>query len=164
MVQELRRATVVAQGLPRKSHAQGAALGMQWLPPMVRPHSTLTDTRDPETYEIIGAAMAVHNELGCGFLEKVYAAALPIEFARRNIPFSTNVLLSINYQGTRLPVDYYVDFLCHQTIIVEIKALDAVGDLEVAQVINYLKAARIRRGLLINFGAPSLQCRRLVYG
>lgn len=119
---------------------------------------------DPETYRVIGAAMAVHRELGCGFLENVYAAALPIELEQRGIPFESEVTLPVHYKGLRLPVCYRVDLICMRNIVVEIKALSAISDREAAQVINYLKAAKIRRGLLLNFGAVSLQHRRFVYG
>jgi GxxExxY protein len=120
--------------------------------------------RDPDTYQIIGAAMAVHTELGRGFLEAVYKAALPIEFAQRGIVFEREVALPINYKQRLLPVSYRVDFICWNGVIVEVKALTSIGNAEVAQLLNYLKAARIRRGLLINFGATSLQHQRLVWG
>jgi GxxExxY protein len=121
-------------------------------------------TRDPETYRIIGAAMAVHSELGCGFLEKVYRLALGIEFAERGIVFKREVELPINYKQHLLPTSYQVDFICFGGVVVEVKALSALGNLEVAQLLNYLKASRIRRGLLINFGASSLQYQPVVWG
>ncbi|MBY0496119.1 MAG: GxxExxY protein [Cyanobacteria bacterium] len=108
--------------------------------------------------------MAVHTELGCGFLEKVYKVALPIEFAERGIVFQREVQLPIHYKRHLLPTDYYVDFICFGGVIVEVKALSAMGNVEAAQLLNYLKASRIRRGLLINFGATSLQYQRLVWG
>jgi len=123
-----------------------------------------TTERDPETYRVIGAAMAVHRELGHGFLEKVYKAALPIEFERRKIPFRPEVLLPIDYQGIVLPVTYYVDFICETGVLVEVKAADSLSTQDEGQLLNYLKASRIRRGLLINFGAPALQYKRRVWG
>ena len=119
--------------------------------------------RDPETYAIIGAAMAVHTELGCGFLEAVYRAALPIEFERRGILYKPEVRLPIAYRGVVLPLNYRVDFICLSGVIVEVKALDALTNRETSQLLNYLKASGLRRGLLINFGAASLQCKRLVW-
>jgi GxxExxY protein len=119
--------------------------------------------RDPETYAIIGAAMAVHTELGCGFLEAVYRAALPIEFERRGILYKNEVRLPIAYKGVLLPLGYRVDFVCASGVIVEVKALDALTNRETSQLLNYLKASGIRRGLLINFGAASLQYKRLVW-
>lgn len=122
-----------------------------------------TRPNDPDTYEIIGAAMEVHRELGCGFLEAVYRAALAIEFERRHILYRPEVRLAIGYKGVTLPVTYQVDFIC-EGVVVEVKALDALSTREMSQVLNYLKAANIRRGLLINFGAASLQYKRLVWG
>ncbi len=118
---------------------------------------------DPETYAIIGAAMAVHSELGCGFLEAVYKAALCVEFHHRGLVFQPEVALPILYKGERLPLHYRVDFRCGD-VLVEVKALDAIGPHELAQALNYLRAAGVRRGLVLNFGARSLQCRRLVHG
>ena len=68
--------------------------------------------RVPDTYAVIGAAMAVHRELGCGLLEAVYHAALAFEFHERGIPFAPEVLLPITYKGIRLPLNYRVDFIC----------------------------------------------------
>ena len=119
---------------------------------------------DPETYKIIGAGMAVHSELGCGFLEKVYRVALPIEFQRLGVPFLTEKNLKICYKGNLLPVGYFVDFICFDNIVVEVKALNAIGGHEEAQLLNYLKASRMRRGLLLNFGATSFQHKRMVLG
>ena len=108
--------------------------------------------------------MAVHSELGCGFLEKVYKVALPIEFAQRGIVFQREVPLPIHYTQHLLPLSYQVDFICFGGIVIEVKALSAIGNVEVAQLLNYLKAARIKRGLLFNFGATSLQYQRLLWG
>ncbi len=116
--------------------------------------------RDPLTYAIIGAAMEVHNCLGRGFLEKVYHEALKIEFNRRNIPFSSEARLPIRYKDVALDCHYQVDFICFNEVIVEIKALNTVGPNEYAQVINYLRASNITRGLLINFGATLLDYER----
>ena len=114
---------------------------------------------DPDTYAIIGAAMAVHTTLGCGFLEEVYRDALAIEFEFRGIPFEREVSLPISYRGRRLPRNYRVDFIC-RGVLIEIKALDAISPVHVAQVINYLKASGRERGLVINFGATRLEYRR----
>lgn len=123
----------------------------------------MDNQRDEETYAIIGAAMAVHRELGHGFLEKVYRLALPIEFARRGIVFRREVDLPIYYQQVRLDTVYTVDFICGSGVLVEVKAIDVLANRDTAQLLNYLKAASIRRGLL-NFGAESLQYKRLVWG
>lgn len=107
--------------------------------------------------------MAVHTELGCGFLEAVYKAALKIEFDRRGIRYTKEVALPIWYASELLPVNYRVDFVCSD-VLLECKALEALTNRETAQVLNYLKAAKVRRGLLVNFGASSLQYKRLVWG
>ncbi|MEX1224311.1 MAG: GxxExxY protein [Pirellulales bacterium] len=117
---------------------------------------------DPQTYAIIGACMAVHNALGQGFLEAVHQEALAIELAALRIPFTRERRLPITYRGEILSVHYCADFVCYESVIVELKALSALNTVHTAQVINYLKATRIERGLLINFGAPKLQYERLI--
>ncbi|MBN2683907.1 MAG: GxxExxY protein [Pontiellaceae bacterium] len=117
---------------------------------------------DTETYAIIGAAMEVHKELGCGFLERVYQEALAIEFSHREIPFSREHELPISYKGEKLESTYRVDFFCYGSIPVEVKAIDTLTGKETAQEINYLKASHSNKGLLLNFGAQSLQHKRLV--
>jgi GxxExxY protein len=119
---------------------------------------------DPQTYKIIGAGMAVHSELGCGFLEKVYRVALPFEFERMGVSFATEQNLKICYKGHTLPVDYFVDFICFGSIVVEVKALAAIGGVDEAQLLNYLKASGMRRGLILNFGTTSFQHKRMVLG
>lgn len=119
--------------------------------------------RDPQTYAIIGAAMEVHKVLGHGFLEAVYQEALAEEFRQRGIAFSEQVELPIFYKGKTLPVYYRADFVVFEHVIVEIKALDILTSREKAQLLNYLKASGFRRGLLINFGARSLEHERLVW-
>jgi len=120
----------------------------------------ISQIQDPQTYAIIGAAMDVHREFGCGFLEAVYQEALALEFTRRGIPFQREVELPIFYKGEKLRTGYRVDFLCHSDIVTELKALAGITGHEEAISINYLKAAKLQKGLLINFGAPSLQFRR----
>ncbi|QQL46284.1 GxxExxY protein [Sulfuriroseicoccus oceanibius] len=117
---------------------------------------------DLQTYEIIGAAMAVHSELGSGFLERVYHEALKLEFARRGIPFESEVALAVMYRGEKLDAGYRADFVCYGAVLVEIKAMVDLGANESAQVINYLKATGYERGLLFNFGTKSLQQKRFI--
>lgn len=121
------------------------------------------DERDPETYAIIGAAMEVHRELGCGFLEVPYQEAFAMELAERGIPFTWEVALAIHYKSRPLACFYRADFICFPNIIVELKAIKTIGPIEEAQLLNYLKATGIERGLLLNFGAPSLQVKRMVF-
>lgn len=118
---------------------------------------------DPQTYAIIGACMAVHNELGQGFLEAVYQEALEIEFTRRGIPFVREKRLVIDYTGIPLKTCYDADFFCYDSVIVELKALGTLAPGHQAQAIHYLKATGCERGLLVNFGAPRLEYKRLIF-
>ena len=120
---------------------------------------------DPDTYKIIGAAMAVHTELGCGFLESVYRAALRMQFEMSSIAYRYEVKLPISYKGRLLEeLHYRVDFICFDDVVVEIKAQAVITTRDEAQLLNYLKASKIRRGLILNFGATSLQHKRRVLG
>lgn len=119
--------------------------------------------RDPRTYAIIGAAIEVHKQLGCGFLESVYQEALAIEFGLDQIPFRREVKLPVSYKGQLLLTSFYADFICFDSLVVELKALANMSGSEEAQLINYLKATRYKVGLLLNFGARSLQHRRLIF-
>jgi GxxExxY protein len=106
--------------------------------------------------------MEVHRQLGCGFLEPVYQEALAIELTNRHIPFVKEVKLPLEYKGQPLESKYCADFICFDSIVVELKALSRMSGTEEAQVINYLKATGHEVGLLINFGARSLEHRRFV--
>ncbi len=118
--------------------------------------------RDPRTFAIIGAAMEVHRELGPGFLEAVYQAALAVELQRRGVPVAREVALPVYYKGEVLEVAYRADLICYGNILVELKALKTLTDVERAQLLHYLKATRIEIGLLINFGKKSLEYERLI--
>lgn len=122
-----------------------------------------SEFRDPRTYAIIGAAMAVHRELGHGFLEPVYQEALAVEFHLRGIPHEREVNLPIHFKSTLLEKRYRADFLCHGGVLVELKAVQRLTWSDEAQVINYLKAAGLEIALLFNFGTPNLQYRRLIF-
>ena len=124
--------------------------------------TTVPGLRDPHTFAIIGAAMEVHTELGCGFLESVYRNAMVVELEARRIPFRTEVPFPLKYKGRQLPLNYRADLVCFDSVVVEVKALRAVGPIEHAQAINYLKASNLARGLILNFGAHSLEYRRVV--
>ncbi len=119
---------------------------------------------DPQTYAIIGAGMAVHRELGCGFLEAVYQEALAIELEERGIAFVREARLPVHYRGRQLPAIYRVDFMCYGEVLVEVKALRAIGPLEHAQARHYLRASNRHRALVVNFGAPSFEHKRIVVG
>lgn len=114
-----------------------------------------------EAFAIVGAAMEVHSVLGPGFLEMVYGDALAIEFLRRGIPFRRECELEIRYKDQVLSHSYRADFIVYDSIILELKAIRALGDIERAQAFNYLKATGLTLCLLINFGAPKLDWMRL---
>ena len=113
-----------------------------------------------EVYAIVGAAMEVSNELGCGFLEAVYQEALAIEFGKRQIPHEEQKRININYKGITLHKKYIADFLCYAQILVEIKAIRRITNTEEAQLLNYLKASGYSVGVLLNFGTPKLEWKR----
>jgi len=115
-----------------------------------------------ESFQIIGAAMEVHRTLGHGFLEKVYHEALQIEFLKRKIDFVKEYKLPIYYKDTELSVLYSADFICYGKIILEIKALSELSSDHTAQVLNYLKATKMKLGILVNFGSKSLEFKRIV--
>ena len=123
----------------------------------------MPENRDPRTFAVIGAAMEVHRVLGCGFLEAVYQEALALEMQTRAIPHRREVELPVFYKGQRLTTQYKADFIAYDDVIVELKALAKLSGVEEAQIINYLKSSGLKVGLLINFGALSLEYRRFVY-
>ncbi len=118
--------------------------------------------KDDQTQAIIGAAMKVHRELGCGFLENVYQYALAVELAKQDIPFQKEVELPVYYSEVKLGCTYRVDFICFDKVLVELKALSQLSGTEESQVINYLKASDLEKALLINFGTKSLEFKRFV--
>ncbi len=107
--------------------------------------------------------MEVHRELGSGFLEAAYQEALALEFTARDVPHRREVELPVLYKGQQLDTRYRADFVCFDAVIVELKALSKLTGTERVQVINYLKASSLEVGLLINFGASSLEHERLVF-
>ena len=106
-----------------------------------------------EVFAVVGAAVAVHSELGPGFLEAVYQEAMEIELRERSIPYDIQKLLPITYRGKTLSKEYIADMVCFDALIVELKALEKLSGREEAQLLNYLKASGLRVGLLINFGS-----------
>jgi GxxExxY protein len=120
--------------------------------------------RDPRTYSIIGAAMEVHRQLGCGFLEAVYQEAFALELKNRGIPYTRELKFPVIYKGCRLANQYQPDFICFGEVVVELKALDRLSSIEESQLINYLKVTGYHTGILLNFGTRSLEKRRFVLG
>ena len=113
------------------------------------------------TGKVIGACYTVHNELGCGFYEKVYQEALALGLEEQGIPFEREKHLPIEYHGKILDCDYIADFVIDNSVILELKAVSEMTSSYEAQVINYLKATGLHVGLLINFGSMELQVKRL---
>lgn len=106
-----------------------------------------------EVYAIVGAAIEVHRVLGPGFLEPVYQEALQVELEDRQVPFVADKLVPVMYKMRQLEKYYRADIICYDQIIVELKALDCLSNRESAQLLNYLKATKLRVGVLINFGS-----------
>ena len=116
-----------------------------------------------EVYAVAGAALDVYYTMGRGFLEPVYQEALAIELTRRSIPFEREKELSIHYKDVKLDKKYYADFVCFDEIVVELKVIPRLGNIEYAQIINYMKITRHRVGMLMNFGSsPKLEWKRFV--
>jgi GxxExxY protein len=115
-----------------------------------------------ESYAIVGACMKVHRALGPGFLEAVYEEVLEKEFIIQNIPFKKQVQLDLYYEGVKLKKHYRADFVCYDSIIVELKAVAHIPSVFYAQLQNYLKCTNMELGLLINFGSPSLTYKRIL--
>ena len=115
------------------------------------------------TNRILKACYTVHNELGCGFLEKVYQEALEVQLSEMDIAFEREKHLPITYHGKVLKCDYIADFVVDNKVIIEIKAVTEMSPIFEAQTINYLRATGIKVGLLINFGIRQLQIKRLAY-
>jgi len=116
-----------------------------------------------ECYLIQGAIFEVYKEIGAGFLESVYQECLEKELTLRNIPFQKQVEIKIGYKGQTLNQQFKADLICYDSIIIELKACKAIDQIHRAQVMNYLKATKIRLGLLVNFNAyPKVEIERII--
>lgn len=116
-----------------------------------------------EVYQIIGAAIEVHKQMGAGFLESVYEECMEIESDKRRMPYATQVKIPIQYQSKKLKKEYIADYVGFRKIIAEFKCIPKLTKVEEAQILNYLKATGIKVGLLINFGSVGkLEWRRFV--
>ncbi len=118
---------------------------------------------DEITEQIIGCAFRVSNRLGVGYLEKVYENALAYELRKAWLDVEQQAPLTVLYDGVVVG-EYFVDLLVQKSVVVELKHARSIDNTHIAQCINYLKAAGIRVGLLLNFGQPKLQVKRLVQG
>ena len=112
------------------------------------------------TDRILKAAYMVHNELGCGFLEKVYQEALAIQMTEMNIPFEREKHLKVFYHGKCLQCDYIADFVVDDKVILELKAVTEMDNVFKAQTINYLQITGYKVGFLMNFGQEEFQFKR----
>ncbi|MBL7219971.1 MAG: GxxExxY protein [Phycisphaerae bacterium] len=116
-----------------------------------------------ESYAIRGVVFEVYREMGCGFLEAVYQECMEKELAEQSIPFEAQKELTLTYKGEPLEQVYKADLICYGQILVELKAAKATTSEHRAQILNYLSAAGLRLGLLVNFGShPKATIERLV--
>jgi len=113
------------------------------------------------SYKIIELALEAHNELGCGFLEKVYENALMILLDRENIPAKQQAPADVYFQG-KVVGQYFADILVDNKVILELKTVDVIANIHKAQVLNYLRATGLKLGLILNFGKPRFEHQRLV--
>ncbi len=119
-------------------------------------------TLEQESYKVIGACMEVHAHLGAGFLEIVYKDALEHEFKLRGIPYVREKKYEVVFKGVALPHYFCADFVAYENIILEVKAVSAIADEFIKQTLNYIAIAKSPLGIIVNFGTPSLQFRRVV--
>lgn len=115
-----------------------------------------------ESYKIIGACIEVHKKLGSGFLESVYAEALELEFKKAEIPYNREKKLPVYYEDNPLSKYFRADFVCFDSIIIELKATKLLIDKDRQQTLNNVKATKFKLGILINFGTSSLTYKRIV--
>lgn len=118
---------------------------------------------EEDSYDIIGAAIDVHNHWGPGYLESVYHKSLAIALRRRGRDVQCEVPFPLSYMGEDLGCVYRADMIC-DGILIELKAHSGLTGADEAQIIHYLRCSGLRRGLLLNFGLPALQKRRFVNG
>jgi len=115
-----------------------------------------------EAFKLIGFCMEIHRELGKGHDEAIYKDALVVELTRANIQFFREKNYEVTYKDVILPHCYYADFVVWDRILFEAKAVEKLAEAHIKQVLNYLAASKLRLGLLVNFGADSLEWKRIV--
>ena len=113
------------------------------------------------SYRIVGLAMEVHRKLGHGFLEKVYENALMLLLRREGINAKQQAPIKVYFEG-EVVGEYFADILVEDKVIVELKVIDKITDIQVAQALNYLRATNLRLAIILNFGKKSLQYERLI--
>ncbi len=116
---------------------------------------------EKETERIIGCAMEVLNVVGHGLLEKPYENALAVEFGLWGIPYTQQPRFDVMYKGVRIG-EYLPDLIVFDRVVVDTKVIDSITDVQVGQVLNYLKITGLRVGLVLNFKRPKLDWRRVV--
>jgi GxxExxY protein len=115
-----------------------------------------------EVFKLVGFCMEIHRELGKGHDEVIYKDAMVVELQRATIPFTRERKYEVAYKGIILPHFYRADFLIWDKILFEAKAVEKLTEAHVKQVLNYLAAAKLELGLLVNFGSDSLEWKRVV--
>ena len=116
-----------------------------------------------ESFKIQGALYEVYKEIGPGFLESVYQECLEMELKKQNIPFKSQSEINIYYKETLLNLYFKADFICYDSILLELKSVKKIEDIHRAQIMNYLKATGLKLGLLINFCAfPIIAIERFI--
>ena len=111
--------------------------------------------------KVIGAAYEVSNVLGCSFLEKVYERAMSIELSQRGIATEPQTPSIIKYRG-EIVGDYFIDILVEKKLILELKCVECLSEVHLAQTLNYLKATGLHLALLINFQHPKVEWKRVI--
>ena len=122
---------------------------------MLRVQSPLSDDVERLIYDIIGCCIRVHRELGPGLLERIYAGAICIDLNANGIPFEREKRIPVTYRGEVL-VDQYLDLVVGGQVVLEIKAVEALSPAHHKQILNYMRIARLRAGLLVNFNVAIL--------
>jgi len=120
-------------------------------------HRGTETQRDPLTEKIIGCAIAVHRELGPGLLESAYEACLAHELREAGIRVERQVDLPVRYRDITLDVGYRIDLVVDNRVVIEVKAVEAIGGIHEAQLLTYLRLSKHRTGLILNFNVPVLK-------
>jgi GxxExxY protein len=116
-----------------------------------------------ESFVFMGAAFEVYQTLGPGFLEVIYELAITRELERRKIPFRRQVPFEVFYKGESLEKQYVCDLLIFEKIIIELKAIREISNVQIAQALNYLKVTNLELAIILNFSAPDkLEWKRVI--